>query len=156
MTDNEHTYQLEKIMSQITLDTLVVGTSTVRELMAAERLWTPEKTPSTPEQIVERYSIAMKALHDRIGYEDPKGYYHSKGKSVETEVATLSKAVKPKKSAKAKNVAKRAGTKVEAAMEIFKRLSGDRVSVVDALQSELGMSKSGATTYFYNAKRVAG
>lgn len=143
-------------MSQITLDTLVVGTYTVRELMDAERLWTPEKTPSTPEQIVERYSIARKALHDRIGYEDPKGYYHLKGKSVETEVATTSKAEKPDKPAKAKNVAKRAGTKVEAALEIFKRLSGDRVGVIDAFQSELGMSKAGATTYFYNAKRVAG
>ena len=41
-------------MSQITLDTLVVGTYTVRELLAAERLWTPDRPPSTPEQIIER------------------------------------------------------------------------------------------------------
>ena len=143
-------------MSGISLDTFVVGTTTVRELMEAERLWTPDKEPSTPEQILERYSIARKALHDRIGYEDPKGYYHLKGKSVETEVATPTKAEKPKKPAKEKNAAKRAGTKIEASIEIFKRLSGDRAGVIEAFQTDLGMSKAGATTYFYNTKKLLG
>jgi hypothetical protein len=143
-------------MSQISLDTFVVGTYTIKEIMEAERLWTPDKTPSTPEQILERYSVARKALHDRIGFEDPKGYYHLKGKSVETEVVTPTKAEKPQKPAKAKNAAKRTGTKGELSIEIFKRLGGDRVGVIAAFQEELGMSKAGATTYFYNAKRIVG
>lgn len=142
-------------MSEITLDTLVVGTYTVRELLAAERLWTPDRPPSTPEQIVERHSVARKALHDRIGYVDPKGYYHLKGKQVESGVIET-KAEKPEKPVKAKNVAKRAGSKSEASLEIFKRLSGARAEVIAAYQNELGMSKSGATTYFYNAKRIVG
>ena len=143
-------------MSQITLDTLVVGTYTVREIMEAERLWTPDRPPSTPEQIMERHSVARKALHDRIGYVDPKGYFHQKGKKVESEVVTETKAVKSEKPAKAKNVAKRAGSKGEAALEIFKRFSGARAEVITAIQNELGMSKAGATTYFYNAKRIVG
>lgn len=143
-------------MSEITLDTLVVGTYTVRELLAAERLWTPERPPSTPEQIVERHSVARKALHDRIGYVDPKGYFHLKGKKVENEVATKTKAMRSEKPVKVKNVAKRAGSKSQASLEIFKRFSGVRADVIAAFQNELGMSKNGATTYFYNAKRIVG
>ena len=101
---NKKTDRLERKMSEITLDTLVVGTYTVRELLAAERLWTPDRPPSTPEQIVERHSVARKALHDRIGYVDPKGYYHLKGKQVESGVIET-KAEKPEKPVKAKNVA---------------------------------------------------
>ena len=41
------------------------------------------------------------------------------------------------------------------ALEIFKRLAGDKAAVIAAIKDELSMSDAGATTYFYNAKRVA-
>lgn len=70
-------------------------------------------------------------------------------------------AAKPKaKKARATKVAKPAkkakvGTKQEAAVEIFRRLKGVKNEVIVAIQNELGMSVAGATTYFYNAKKLA-
>ena len=69
------------------------------------------------------------------------------------EVAT-STPVKAKNASATKVRAKRTGTKQEAAQAIFKRLSGVRKDVIAAIQTELGMSEAGATTYFYNAKKV--
>jgi hypothetical protein len=46
-------------------------------------------------------------------------------------------------------------TKGELALQIYQRLSGDKVSVINELQNSLGMSTAGATTYFYNAKKAA-
>lgn len=60
----------------------------------------------------------------------------------------------PKAKVKAAKGAK-TGTKQEAAVEIYKRLSGDKAAVIAAIMSELGMSTAGATTYFYNAKKLA-
>ena len=46
-------------------------------------------------------------------------------------------------------------TKQERAVEVYKRLNGSKVEVIQAIQTELGMSVAGATTYFYNAKKLA-
>ena len=46
-------------------------------------------------------------------------------------------------------------TKADRALEIFKRLGGDKAAVIAAIKDELSMSDAGATTYFYNAKKLA-
>ena len=46
-------------------------------------------------------------------------------------------------------------TKADRALEIFKRLSGDKGAAIAAIKDELSMSDAGATTYFYNAKKLA-
>jgi hypothetical protein len=46
-------------------------------------------------------------------------------------------------------------TKQDKAVEIFQRLSGDKATVIATIQNELGMSLAGATTYYYNAKKLA-
>lgn len=69
--------------------------------------------------------------------------------------AKAAKAAKPK-AVKAKRAPKASGpTKQERAVEIYKRLSGDKAQVISTIQTELGMSVAGATTYFYNAKKLA-
>lgn len=55
----------------------------------------------------------------------------------------------------AKDKAVKAGSKIELAVAIYKRLNGDKVAVIAAIQAEAGMSLAGATTYFYNAKKLA-
>ena len=63
---------------------------------------------------------------------------------------------KPAKAVKAPAARKaKTGTKQEAAVAIFKRMSGDKASTITAIMDELGMSTAGATTYFYNAKKLA-
>jgi hypothetical protein len=67
---------------------------------------------------------------------------------------------KPAKKAKAtvavaKEKTKRTNTKTARALEIYKQHSGDKKAVIEAFCTELGMSKAGATTYFYNAKKAA-
>lgn len=72
--------------------------------------------------------------------------------------AKAAKAAKPKaeKAPKAKRARKTEGpTKQERAVEIYKRLAGDKAQVIQAIQTELEMSVAGATTYFYNAKKLA-
>ena len=64
------------------------------------------------------------------------------------------KPAKVAKSTEPKERVKRAGTKQEAAMAIFQRHSGNRKAVIADIKTELGMSDAGATTYFYNAKRL--
>lgn len=49
----------------------------------------------------------------------------------------------------------KAGTKSQRAVEIYKRLGGDKSLTIAAIQDELQMSLAGATTYFYNAKKAA-
>lgn len=51
--------------------------------------------------------------------------------------------------------AKREGTKQDRAVAIFKRCEGKRKETITAIVAELGMSEAGATTYFYNAKKLA-
>lgn len=68
------------------------------------------------------------------------------------------KAAKPKavKAPKAKRAKKTDGpTKQDRAVEIYKRLNGVKGDVIQMIQAELKMSLAGATTYFYNAKKLA-
>ena len=64
------------------------------------------------------------------------------------------RAAKPVKM-KRESSAPREGSKLEKAIAFFKQFNGERKLVIDALQSEVGMSQAGATTYFYNAKKGA-
>ena len=76
----------------------------------------------------------------------------------EAKAKAEAKAAKPKaeKAPKAKRARKTEGpTKQERAVEIYKRLAGDKAQVIQAIQTELEMSVAGATTYFYNAKKLA-
>ena len=85
-----------------------------------------------------------------------------KGKKMESPVianmaGTMTKVKAQPKAEKAKK-AKRAGgspTKGDLALQIYKRLNGDKLSVIAELQTGLGMSQAGATTYFYNAKKAS-
>jgi hypothetical protein len=45
-------------------------------------------------------------------------------------------------------------TKQSKAVEIFDRLKGEKEAVISAIKEELAMSEAGATTYFYNAKKI--
>lgn len=68
----------------------------------------------------------------------------------------VAKAVKEPKVAKEPKAPRASGpTKADRALEIFKRLSGDKAAVIAAIKDELSMSDAGATTYFYNAKKLA-
>lgn len=79
----------------------------------------------------------------------------------ETPTKSFAKALaKPVQKAKAvvataKEKTKRVNTKTARALEIFKQSNGDKKSTIEAYMSELKMSKAGATTYFYNAKKAA-
>ncbi len=94
----------------------------------------------------------------------PEDLKVTKGKKMQSNVIdsmakTLSGTAAAAPKAPAKK-AKRAGsgaspTKGELALQIYKRLSGDKLSVINELQTGLGMSLAGATTYFYNAKKAA-
>ena len=65
-------------------------------------------------------------------------------------------AVKAPKVAKEPRAPRASGpTKADRALEIFKRLGGDKAAVIAAIKDELSMSDAGATTYFYNAKKLA-
>lgn len=59
------------------------------------------------------------------------------------------------KAVKREASAPREGSKLQKAIEFFKEFNGDRKLVIGALQSKVGMSQAGATTYFYNAKKAA-
>lgn len=78
-----------------------------------------------------------------------------------TQVLTGAKAAPAASKAKAKPKAAkksdgpRAGSKGDLALAIYKRLDGDKTAVISAIQTEIGMSQAGATTYFYNAKKLA-
>lgn len=49
----------------------------------------------------------------------------------------------------------KAGTKLAQAVDIFRKLGGDKAAVIAEIQKTCSMSLAGATTYFYNAKKVA-
>jgi hypothetical protein len=70
--------------------------------------------------------------------------------------SSVAKAVKAPKVAKEPKAPRATGpTKADRALEIFKRLGGDKAAVIAAIKDELSMSDAGATTYFYNAKKLA-
>ena len=128
--------------------TKVFGSFTVRDIQDEYRA----KNLPVPsvEEVLIRESISRKELHDRIGFVDPRGYFHiDKGvKKVSVSTKSSTKAVKSSKSGP---------TKAERALEIYKnRGSMPREGVIQMFMQELGMTKAGATTYFYNAKRDAG
>jgi hypothetical protein len=93
----------------------------------------------------------------------PEDLKSTKGKKMEsTVVANMadvltngSKPAAPAKKAKRMSTRGSTPTKGELALMIYKRLSGDKQAVIGELQSDLGMSLAGATTYFYNAKKAA-
>ena len=66
------------------------------------------------------------------------------------------KAEKAPKAPRAKRAKRTEGpTKQDRAVEIYRELAGDKATVISAIQERLGMSLAGATTYFYNAKKLA-
>jgi hypothetical protein len=72
-----------------------------------------------------------------------------------TKAAPAASKAKAKPKAAKKSDGPRAGSKGDMALAIYKRLNGDKTAVISAIQSEIGMSAAGATTYFYNAKKLA-
>lgn len=74
----------------------------------------------------------------------------------ERAVAKEEKAKQPreKKAKRAKKTADGGPTKQTRAVDIYKRLGGDKAAVIQAIQDELGMSVAGATTYYYNARKL--
>ena len=73
----------------------------------------------------------------------------------EVKAKAEAKAVKAAKPKAVKARKAEGPTKQERAVELYKRLNGSKVEVIQAIQTELGMSVAGATTYFYNAKKLA-
>ena len=69
-------------------------------------------------------------------------------------------AAKPAAKPTAKKRAKRehgdGPTKQELACKIYQRFAGDKHATIEAIQMELGMTPAGATTYFYNARKIEG
>jgi hypothetical protein len=51
--------------------------------------------------------------------------------------------------------AKRTGTKLDIAISIYQSTNGDRKQTIEEIMTRCGMSKAGATTYFYNAKKAS-
>lgn len=73
-------------------------------------------------------------------------------RTVEKEAAPKIKREKKQKAVK--KMADGGPTKQTRAVDIYKRLAGEKVAVIQAIQDELGMTVAGATTYFYNAKKL--
>jgi len=66
------------------------------------------------------------------------------------------KTAKPKAKAEKKAKSSSPGySKQDRAVEIFLEFNGDRKQVIAAIVERLAMSTAGATTYFYNAKKLA-
>lgn len=78
-------------------------------------------------------------------------------KALREHVETRKKIRAEKAAARPKRARKSAGgpTKQDRAVEIFRQLNGVKSDVIGKIQSELGMTLAGATTYFYNAKKIA-
>lgn len=65
-------------------------------------------------------------------------------------------AAKPAKAVRAKKTAG-APSKIDRAVEIYKANNKlAKVNLIDKIREELTMSLAGATTYYYNAKKLAG
>ena len=81
-----------------------------------------------------------------------------RGRKIAADVIVEAKAKAKAAAPKVKRVRAKRGegpTKQELACKIYDRLAGDKALVIEAIQAELGMSLAGATTYFYNAKKLA-
>ena len=76
--------------------------------------------------------------------------------AVKAEAKAKVVAAKPAKAVRAKKVAG-GPSKIECALEIYKaNLGMAKVNLIGKIQEELAMSQAGATTYYYNAKKLAG
>lgn len=96
------------------------------------------------------------------GYPEKKSKQIKETKVESTVIASMTQTLtKPAKASKAPaRKVKRMGTsasptKGDLALQIYKRLGGDKTAVIGELMTGLGMSQAGATTYFYNAKKAA-
>lgn len=77
-------------------------------------------------------------------------------RNVSKETAKADRGAPPRKERKVRARKEGAGpSKQDRAVEIYKRLNGVKGDVIQMIQSELGMSLAGATTYYYNAKKLA-
>lgn len=101
------------------------------------------------------YSIDMDVLAKAEEYtETPEQEEEGSGYAVEKAI-TKSVAKAKAVVATAKEKTKRTNTKTARATAIYKQHNGDKSAIINAYMTELGMSKAGATTYFYNAKKAA-
>ena len=76
--------------------------------------------------------------------------------AVKAEAKEKVAAAKPAKAKRAKKVAG-GPSKLERALEIYKaNLGMAKVNLIDKIKETLDMSPAGATTYYYNAKKLAG
>lgn len=97
------------------------------------------------------YTIDQEVLDKADQYVDEPEYFEDEvvEKSAPTTKAQTVTTNRPK------SYAKRSNTKQALANEQYRKHQGDRTAVINFLMEDLGMSKAGATTYFYNAKKAA-
>ncbi len=77
-------------------------------------------------------------------------------RKVAKETAKADRGAPPRKERKVRARKEGSGpSKQDRAVEIYKQLGGVKADVIQAIQTDLGMSLAGATTYFYNAKKLA-
>lgn len=105
----------------------------------------PKRTPGKPYGGFPEDIAQAKAL------EAYKADFAERKAKVAEPKAKVPRAPKAKKARKEGS----GPTKQDKAVEIFQRLSGDKATVIATIQNELGMSLAGATTYYYNAKKLA-
>ena len=113
----------------------------------------PKRTPGKPYGGFPEDIAQAKALE---AYK--ADFAERKAKGVEPRKAKVADpykiAARPPKAKKARKEGS-GPTKQDKAVEIFQRLSGDKATVISTIQDELAMSLAGATTYYYNAKKLA-
>lgn len=97
-------------------------------------------------------SILAKA-EEYVAREDQELDFDDKSLTKQALRSVTKTTVKARNTVKA--VKERTVTKSVRALQVYNELGGDRAKVIAALMSTLGMSKAGATTYFYNAKKAA-
>ncbi len=97
--------------------------------------------------------LAAAERNSEAEYMDEHGEELSFGEKVAK--ATGKVATKAKTTVKVAKEKTQRVTKAVRAAEIYKQFSGDKALVIAAYMDQLGMSKAGATTYFYNAKKAA-
>jgi len=71
------------------------------------------------------------------------------------KVQAKAEAKAEKKAVKAKPAKSTGVSKQDRAVEIYREFNGDRKQTIQSIMERLGMSTAGATTYFYNAKKLA-
>lgn len=71
------------------------------------------------------------------------------------KVQAKAEAKAEKKAVKAKPAKSVGSSKQDRAVALYREFNGDRKQTIQAIMEQLGMSTAGATTYFYNAKKLA-